>query len=184
LTALWLVRHGEPTSTWGHNSSDPALSTLGHKQSEALVPKLAQLDAKVLVSSPKLRAIETAAPFSNYTTLSANILPAIRELPSDGISHKERPSWLKQTLLTHWTNTTPEILRWRQGIWDWARSIEQPTIAFSHFVVINALKSFENPNGPVVQLLPSHASISHFEISNNTIEWQSTSDQLPSSVIA
>ncbi|MEM9360907.1 MAG: phosphoglycerate mutase family protein, partial [Pseudomonadota bacterium] len=67
MTDIYLVRHGEAAATWAQ-SPDPGLSQLGHQQAhdvaQALAPKLDSIEVS-LITSPMLRARETAQPLAN-----------------------------------------------------------------------------------------------------------------------
>ncbi|NVK11925.1 MAG: histidine phosphatase family protein [Gammaproteobacteria bacterium] len=180
---LWVVRHGEPLSDWGQQA-DPGLSDLGQAQAASTLDHLAALNYQNIVSSPKQRARETAIPLLAATSNQLSIQNEIRELPSSNIPSQQRPEWLQRTLRSTWPEVSDEIQVWRNQIWDWALRLTEPTIAFSHFVVINALKSFDNPSGPVTQLLPDHASISHFQITDSCIRWLSTDRSLRTEVLS
>ena len=60
------VRHGEAESSFGTHP-DPALSKNGVEQSLKLInhDQLQSLEDFIFISSPKLRAIETARPIAN-----------------------------------------------------------------------------------------------------------------------
>ena len=60
------VRHGEAESSFGTHP-DPALSKNGVEQSLKLIhhDQLQSLEDFIFISSPKLRAIETAKPIAN-----------------------------------------------------------------------------------------------------------------------
>ena len=180
---LWVVRHGEPLSNWGQET-DPGLSPLGKVQAASILDRLPDLQCQNIVSSPKMRAQETAGPLLTNTSNTLSIQNAIRELPSNNIPSDQRPEWLQRTLRSNWSEVDSEIDLWRKQIWLWAMRLTQPTIAFSHFVVINALKSFDNPAGPVTQLLPDHASINHFQVNDSCIRWLSTDRSLRTEVLS
>ena len=59
------IRHAEASSSWGDHH-DPGLSDTGIAQSKKLIsrPELKQLDDYSFISSPKLRAVETATPLA------------------------------------------------------------------------------------------------------------------------
>jgi probable phosphoglycerate mutase len=180
---LWVVRHGEPEGNWGQQA-DPGLSALGQAQATSTLDHLTVLNYQNIVSSPKQRARETAIPLLNATSNQLSIQNEIRELPSSNIPSRQRPEWLHRTLRSTWPEVSDEIEAWRSQIWDWALRLTEPTIAFSHFVVINALKSFDNPSGPVTQLLPDYASISHFQVTDSCIRWLSTDRTLRTEVLS
>ena len=71
---LYIIRHGDPIY-------DPdSLTELGHRQAEALVPRLAPLGFDKIFVSPMIRAQQTAAP----TCLELKVEPEIREFLSEG----------------------------------------------------------------------------------------------------
>ncbi len=78
---LYLVRHGDTQLGPDGLYPDPApLSDLGREQAEALVPRLVEVGATVLVTSGVLRAVETAAPFAAASGLRAAEAPGFDEI--------------------------------------------------------------------------------------------------------
>lgn len=71
---LYIIRHGDPIY------NPDSLTPLGHKQAEALVPRLAPLNFDKIFVSPLIRARQTAEP----TAKALNIEPEIREFLSEG----------------------------------------------------------------------------------------------------
>ena len=80
---LILIRHGEASQAWGDNL-DPGLSVKGMKQSELLTEnnKLQSLKDFTFISSPKSRALLTAAPLANIYKKDLIIDPIFSEIPS------------------------------------------------------------------------------------------------------
>ena len=71
---LYLIRHGDPIY-------DPdSLTELGHKQANALVPRLAPLGFDKIFVSPMIRAQQTAEP----TCRELGITPEIKQFLSEG----------------------------------------------------------------------------------------------------
>ena len=77
------VRHGEAESSFGTHP-DPALSKNGIKQSIKLIEhnELQSLEEFIFISSPKLRAIETAKPIANKFDKKIDIDETFIEIPS------------------------------------------------------------------------------------------------------
>ena len=78
---LHLLRHadaGDPARWAGADAARP-LSNLGHRQADRLAAHLAAvgLKADVILSSPKLRAIETAQPVARALGLKVRVVDAL-----------------------------------------------------------------------------------------------------------
>ena len=85
------VRHGEAESSFGTHP-DPALSKNGIKQSLKLIEhnELQSLEDYVFISSPKLRAIETAKPIANKFDKKIDIDETFIEIPSKNIEIRKK----------------------------------------------------------------------------------------------
>ena len=83
-TILTLVRHGQTSANldgvW-HGSSDTPLTETGHAQAEQVAGFLAEhsADARVVYSSPLIRARSTAAPIAKRLQLEPRVEPGLRE---------------------------------------------------------------------------------------------------------
>jgi broad specificity phosphatase PhoE len=82
MIELFLVRHGEAAQSWGEHD-DPELSSLGCEQAKQAAVAVDRAAPKelVLVSSPKMRAQQTAEPLAElrsapfiFSLLSAKCL--------------------------------------------------------------------------------------------------------------
>jgi len=78
---LILVRHGEPMEeqTLDGSAADPVLSERGRGQARAVVTWLEQLDLDRILSSPALRARETAEPLSRRFGLDVIVDGRLRD---------------------------------------------------------------------------------------------------------
>lgn len=161
---VYLVRHGEAAASWGV-ASDPGLSDLGKQQASAaadlLVPKLSP-DVH-LVSSPLLRAQETAVPFSSALELEVSLNDAFREVPAP-VPFEQRQAWIKGFMAQKWAQQPDLLTRWRDGVLQELASLESPTVIFSHFLVINAVVGSLSGEERTVCFRPAYASVTHLTV--------------------
>lgn len=151
MPTLYLVRHGRAAAGWD-TAADPPLDVLGREQSVATATLLAarvqgagsERHAIDVSTSPLLRCRETAAAFERVTGMAARIEPLIAEIPSPaGIAMAERVTWLRRTMHGTWGELVARegtvYADFRAGLVGWAKRVTRDTVAFSHFVAINAL---------------------------------------------
>ncbi|MEO6700101.1 MAG: alpha-ribazole phosphatase [Jatrophihabitantaceae bacterium] len=82
-TRLILVRHTEPAEQADglcYGSLDVPLSESGRAHAERLALRLADQDASLVLSSPRARALDTAAPIARQHELPVTWVDALREL--------------------------------------------------------------------------------------------------------
>ena len=170
MPKLYLVRHGEPISQWDEHP-DPELSPLGQRQAREVAEKLISYEATDCVSSPMARALQTAQPYGQIAQQQVTVSHAIRELPSYWIPRSQRRKWLEQILAANWDDAEPEIDVWRQSLISWATELKNDTVAFAHFVVINALIAAATGSSRVLNALPDHCAIATFSIDDNGIQF-------------
>ena len=72
--------------------------------------------------------------------------------------------------------------RWRKNIIDKIWQIENPTVIFSHFMVINTIVAHVEKNPSMVCFYPDNCSITELNKTGNEIELFSLGNQLPSIV--
>ena len=159
---IWLVRHGEASATWGEHP-DPGLSALGQQQAVVAAESLiATLPGDVqLISSPKQRALETAMPLAERLQRPVRIDAAFTEVVSPA-PLAERQDWLKSFMRQTWREQSPPILSWREGIIEGLLSLEQPTVIFSHFLVINTVVAYVREHQDTLQFWPDNGSVHEF----------------------
>ena len=81
---LIIVRHGRPVRIEGADGiADPELAPVGLKQAEAVADCLQALEIDLVVSSPLLRARQTAAPLLKRLSLDAQIIADLAEIDRD-----------------------------------------------------------------------------------------------------
>lgn len=180
MTDIWLVRHGEAAAAFGEDL-DPGLSALGHQQAAAaerlLTPAVPE-DA-TLLSSPKRRAVETGAPLAASRSQNLVIDSRFIELPSPGVLN-ERSTWIQQVLKAAWSDLPEAVAGWRQGIFQALQECEQPTVIFTHFLVINSVESRITGEDAVLQCLPGNGSVHHLRVEGDQWCWMSRGDMLES----
>lgn len=169
MTAIWLVRHGEAAAGWGE-SPDPGLSELGWQQAHGVADQLA---ARVtpdvaLLSSPLTRTVETAAPLAERLGVTVAIAPVFREVQAP-VPLGQRQHWLRQFMTETWDDQPDSQWLWRQGIIDALLALEQPTVIFTHFLVINAVLAHLSGAKPTVQAWPANGSVHELRRSGDTL---------------
>ena len=81
---LIIVRHGRPVRIEGADGiADPELAPIGLEQAKAVADYLEQTEIDLVVSSPLLRAQQTAAPLIERLGLEAVIVPDLAEIDRD-----------------------------------------------------------------------------------------------------
>ncbi len=162
MARLYLVRHGEAASTFA-DAVDPGLSTLGKEQAEAAAQSLKARTPLTLISSPLVRAQETAAPFAQLTKKPITIAEAVAEIPSPGIPLGERRAWLMKIMAGTWRNEGKDLIHWRDGVTAFLSSLKQDTAVFSHFIAINVSVGAAIGRDDVVCFSPANCSITIME---------------------
>lgn len=90
VTELLLVRHALPLAA-AEAGQQPPLAPEGHRQAELVARWLARTPVDAVVSSPFLRALETAAPIADRFGLEVQVLDDLREWERDGGSPRYTP---------------------------------------------------------------------------------------------
>ena len=77
---LYIARHGESLGNTGESHSvDPELSPLGHEQAERLAKRLKSVHFDAIISSPFIRAVQTAEKTANLKDIEIEIFPLLFE---------------------------------------------------------------------------------------------------------
>lgn len=82
-TRLWFMRHGEVEAPWVGTfvgAKDVALSDLGRHQAEAIAKYLEDAPIDAIVTSPRKRALDTAAPLARSKGLKLDIRKHLGEM--------------------------------------------------------------------------------------------------------
>ena len=154
------VRHGEAESSFGTHQ-DPALSKNGLTQSLKLIEhnELQSLEKFAFISSPKLRAIETAKPIANKFNKEIKIDETFIEIPTEDIEMNKKQEWLKQIVRKERNQLPNNIKLWEKNIFEKVKSFHQSTIIFSHFMVINSILSTLSNNKNLLYFYPDYTSV-------------------------
>lgn len=167
---VYLVRHGEAAASWGQ-SADPGLSELGREQAEKTCSSLHQtLDAATprLVSSPLLRARQTAEPLAQRLALDPVIDGRFREIPSP-VPLAQRQDWLREFMRGSWSSQDSALQHWRDTILDAVHAVETPTVIFTHFLVINAIVGAMRGEDSTLVFWPANCSVT--TLARDGSEW-------------
>ena len=154
------IRHAEASSSWGDHP-DPGLSDNGITQSKKLVHRheLKQLNDYSFISSPKLRAMDTARPLAKKFKKELIIENIFTEIPSSNIEPKNKQEWLKNILQMNKSELPENIAKWKDNIISKTKEFSQDSLVFTHFMVINALLSELNSETKLLYFYPDYTSI-------------------------
>ncbi len=182
MTTIWLVRHGEASASWGEHS-DPGLSEKGVLEAQAAATQLLSVVPRdvALVSSPKARAQETAAPLAAHLNRDVVINPAFQEIQAP-VPLKDRQVWLQGFMRQTWTEQSESLWRWREGIVGALLGLSEPTVIFTHFLVINTVVAHSRKASKTVQCWPDNGSVHHLELAHGAIKVVRLGQQMTSVV--
>ena len=161
---IYLVRHGEAASSWSE-ATDPGLSELGVQQAQGTAEELAAvLDTGVqLVSSPMQRARETAEPLAKTFDIADVVIDeAFREIPSP-VPMSERQTWLREFMKQEWDSQPESLLEWRAQMMSQLLALQQPTVIFTHFLVLNAVVGVLQDRPETLCYWPDNASVTRLQ---------------------
>jgi broad specificity phosphatase PhoE len=170
MARLYLIRHGEPTATWGGGDADPGLTDLGRQQARTAADRLRELAPPHIVSSPLRRAVETAAPLAEMLLLSPVIAREVAEIPTPAqLGLDRRADWLREVMTREWNRVDADLQRWRDDMIGYLIGLKSDTAVFSHFVAINVALGAAIGDDRVVCFKPAHASITIVETKGRVI---------------
>jgi broad specificity phosphatase PhoE len=130
-----------------------------------------------LVSSPLRRTRETADALAERWGTTAEVEPAVGELPSPRIDDRDRPAWLRQQLAARWIELDDELQVWRAGVLDALRAQPHDAVVVTHYVAINAAVGAAAGDDRVVSFSPGYCSITELESSNGRLRVVSLGDE-------
>jgi len=171
MIELVFVRHGEAEHSWGEHT-DPGLSELGKRQAERAAYTLTGVvpSELVLISSPKLRAQETAAPLADLRSAPVMIDANFQEVPSV-TDLANRQEWLKGLMRSRWIDINePVVNRWRENIIQGIHRLGHHSVVFTHFMVLNVIIGHIRQDDRVLQFWPDNGSITRCRLHNGTLE--------------
>lgn len=160
----WLIRHGRSVADGGFlGRSDPALSDEGRNEARELARRLAAQRVDLILTSPLLRAIETAEVVARHLRLAPIADDRLVEISYgdwDGLRWAEierlDPDLARRKLDDWWGVTPPagepaaEFLARLKSFWSDLQARSETRIAIvAHLGVISLLAEIaQNPNGP------------------------------------
>lgn len=170
MARLFLIRHGEPSATWGGGDADAGLTDLGRSQAQAAAERLRLLTLSHIVSSPLRRAQETAAPLVQALSIAPKIAPEVAEIPTpENMGLEHRADWLRTVMTREWSAVDPGLRTWRDNVINYLIGLQGDTAIFSHFVAINVALGASIGDDRVVCFKPAHASITILETTGRVI---------------
>ena len=183
---IYLIRHGKASSGW--DTTDPNLDLTGKKQSDKIALKLSQIAKEPfdVFSSPLIRCIETAEPFSKVKNKKIKIEDRIIEIPSPIKNLKKRVVWLKKVLPLTWEELISDedskeskidYFLWRENILKFFLSLNKDTFIFTHYLVINSIVSYLKKSDKVVFFNPDNTSLTHLSLSDKKLKIISLGDE-------
>ena len=107
---------------------------------------------------------------------------AFREIPSPGISLLERKNWLQEVFKKNINELEKPQQIWQSKILSTLKSFTEPTIIFSHFMVINIVVSTLKNDPRVVSFYPDNCSITTIENNEGTLNLISKGNELQTQV--
>lgn len=159
MARLYLVRHGEASAAW-NEAADPGLSALGRQQAEIAAADMASLGPMEVLSSPLMRARETAEPTARLWRRTVAIADQIAEIPSPaGLPIAERQEWLLTLLQKGWRGAGELQRAWRDTLLDFLSTRKADAVIFSHFVAINVAVGAALGRDDIICFRPANASI-------------------------
>lgn len=179
---IYLVRHGEAAASWGQEA-DPGLSELGRQQAENAAADLYRRidDDTRLISSPLVRALETAAPLAALTGKKVGQENVFREIPSP-VPLAERQDWLRNFMQQQWDGQDEALCQWRSASLRRLLELDSPLVIFTHFLVINAVVGQVLQRPETLCFWPDNGSITHLRHSNNKLELLALGDEIETQV--
>ncbi|MDE0941541.1 MAG: histidine phosphatase family protein [Alphaproteobacteria bacterium] len=168
MAKLYLVRHGEAAASWGEDP-DPGLSDLGHQQAAAMTARMTPLGPLAMITSPLLRTRETAQPLEAAWNVSADVVDAVREIPSPAEDLGDRRAWLKNVMAGTWAEADEWLYPWRQGLIDRLLAVQPDTVVICHFVVINVAVGAAENDDRVRLFRPDNCSVTVLETDGQSL---------------
>ncbi|MEH6569649.1 MAG: histidine phosphatase family protein [Halioglobus sp.] len=157
---IFLVRHGEAAASWG-KAADPGLSDLGKEQALQTAQELLPLlgEKTNLISSPLLRAQETSKPLAELLGgADVAIEGAYSEIPSP-VPMAQRQEWLREYMAQQWDIQPDSLKAWRAEMLTKLLELEQPSVIFTHFLVLNTVVGSIQGKSETLCFRPDNASV-------------------------
>ena len=179
---IYLVRHGEAAEHW-HKADDPGLSELGRQQAaDAARQLLKNIEPGVrLISSPMVRARETAQPLAEALGVEPTIIEPFREIPTP-VDRADRFEWLRTIALQNWQEQHEMVRDWRSALLTELAQVQEHAVVFTHFMVLNAIVGSLQKHDRVIRFLPANASVTILDWSGKEHQLLELGEQLETRV--
>lgn len=168
MPRLYLVRHGMAEAGWGEGY-DPGLNDLGKGQANAIAQALSHLGPLNMISSPLLRAKETAEPLVEIWGCSCRVEERVGEIPSPTEDLLSRAEWLQGVMGKRWSHLGEELQAWRRGVVEVLCALDADSVVFTHFIAINVAVGEATGDDRVVCFWPDNGSITLMEVDGSTL---------------
>lgn len=162
MARIYIVRHGHAAAGFAE-AVDPELDALGREQAERVAAQLAPLGSLPILTSPLMRARQTAEPLAVRWRCSPTIEDAIGEIPSPSNDLAERAVWLGEVVTGTWQDAGPELVTWRKRLLAAITAGQSDTVLFSHYVAINAVVGEAINDSRLVVFSPDNCSVTIVE---------------------
>ena len=163
---LYLVRHGRARAGFDE-ARDPGLDAVGRDQAAAVAERLDAVGPLPVVTSPLLRARQTAAAFETRWNVRARVEPAVAEIPSPepvAADVQARAAWLRAAMRGTWSDLSAEYAAWRARLVAALVGIETSSVVTTHFIAINAAVGAATGDDRVVCFEPDNCSCTRLRV--------------------
>ena len=181
MAKLYLIRHGQDTGSGGADP-DPGLNDIGHAQAKDMAARMVHLGPLPMIISPLRRTRETAAPLEAAWKVTANVVNAVREIPSPEANMSNRRDWLRTIMRGTWAEVDERVHPWRLGVIDTLLALGEDTVVVSHFVAINAAVGAARDDERLRLFRPNNCSITIMETDANSLSVIELGDALETEV--
>ena len=121
------------------------------------------------MTSPLLRARETAAPLARHWACRAGVTAAFGEIPAPPGPPAERAEWLRALLPLRWADVEPRLVAWRTELLEAIAALPGDTVVVTHFVAINTVIGSATNDDRLVSCSPGHTSITEVEVAGGAV---------------
>ncbi|MFW6027586.1 MAG: histidine phosphatase family protein [bacterium] len=158
------MRHGRPVSGWGENP-DPGLAEEGRAQAEEVARAIdSDLSTIGVVTSPKRRARETAAPLARLWGVEPMVNRGVSEIPSPAGDTEGRGAWLRRVMREKWSVQAPRLQAWRANVVRTLTGLPGDAVIFTHFIPINVAVGVATGDDRLVSFRPDYCSVTVLDL--------------------
>lgn len=181
---LYLVRHGRARAGFDE-AHDPGLDAVGRDQAAAVAARLDAVGPLPVVSSPLLRARQTAAAFETLWRVQARVEPAVAEIPSPApiaADLQARAAWLRGAMRGTWSELPAEYAEWRDRLVAALVNIETSSVVTTHFIAINAAVGAATDDDRIVCFAPDNCSCTRLGVEDGRLVLRELGHERPTQV--